>query len=739
MILKIRESKKKQGSFFSNLFTIYKDYIDPAKEEILLKDISLGIGNRIAIQKFKNFSWPLWLSEAGDFYSQNYRSTPNPLLLNTNFREWQTFTNYLSQDEIHIDRCGMIAGPGDFPWSVEFWYSNNNTIHYPQKNCSRITPVRDSITGEIIITGNYGAAQFCERIAGGKSSVDEALVSFELNTAYADDILFAVIRPYNCCAIGGLNSISYDPAGYMLKINDKNRVAFDRKPDFIQIGSGNNGDVNCLSTGYIESVDCIHGMATMASGFKLKKGENILNLRISLDKKMSLPFQKIDFTGSFKEFQSFSEMRMNEGLKIEISDENITRYFRQSKLTLLNNNSNDFNPGKTDGYRNLYYFSYAINRAGLEQESEKIVNMLLEKFKYNVKSPEYSSVINASYLLNAFYECYIHKRETDFLQSYFPVIRKLGDYIYNYSTEVHSLDQLPGSTGDDNYIKEATWSDFVIMLSAVMNISYLSRSMGIFGDEVKYKNEADRIQSIIRNSLEKKRQTSLNDFAHFYSLISFPDSILTCYKENDYLDFFSSLTEEANYPLFDRHKGIDLFSSALVLIHLILIKDTRFYSFYNMFFSMMDDFFTLPEFIDPLLKRGVWGNGNSKAISSLIFVIIRNRLFLDRADRLEIFTMPEKHWFDNGKRIKVDNALTRYGKISFMSETSSEEIKFSFIGLPKFIPSDIMINLPVETSIIESDDFILKRKVGNSYIINGWPSVIRFSLVKKNESLSVVI
>ncbi|HNX24877.1 MAG TPA: hypothetical protein PKG60_12590 [Spirochaetota bacterium] len=733
-MLKIRESKKKQGSFFSNLLTAFKDFIDPEKEDILFNDISQGIGNKIAFQKFSNFTWPLWLSEAEDFYSLNYRSNPNPLLLNTNFREWQTFTNYLSNDEIHIDRSGMIAGPGNAPWSVEFWYSSGETIYQPQKHYSNISPIRNHKTGEISIAGIFGKTQFREKVAGGKSNIDEALVSYEINTDAAEDQLFIVIRPYNCYAIGGVNNISFDNAGNLLKINGKQSVVLERKPDSIVTGSGDAGDVNCSAGNFSGSVECSYGMASMSLGFGLKKGNNVLNLRITLDNSRSLSPQKVDFGKSFKEFRSFSELRLNEGLKMEIPDESLTKYFQQSKITLFNNNANDFNPEKIDGFRNLYFFSYAMNRAGLEQESEKLVNQMLEKFKYTVKNPDYASVISGSYLLNSFYECYIHKRESEFLQEYFPVIRKLGDYIYSFSTEIHSIGQLPGNTMKNKYIRGAAESDFIIILSAMINASYLSRCMGIFGDEVKYKNEADRIQSIVKNILEKRKAVSLDNFSEFQSLITFPDSILSGYKEDDYKEFFSSITEEKNFPLFDRLSGVDLFSSALILIHLISLKDSRFNSFYEKFFSLIDDFFTLPEFLDPVLKRGVWGDGNSKIIAALILIIVRNRIFLDRTERLEIFPSPEKQWFAPGKRIKIDDASTRYGKISFLAETSENEIKFNFTGLPKFIPSDIMINLPIETSIMESDDFILKRKVGNSYIINGWPSVIRFSILNKNES-----
>ncbi len=731
--MKIRESKKKQGSFFSNLFTDFKLFLDPEKEEILFNDISLGIGNRVAYQKFQNFTWPLWLSDAGDFYSLNYRPTSNPLLLNTNFREWQSFTNYLSNDEIHIDRSGMISGPGDSPWSVEFWYYSDNVMYRPHKQHRAISPVRNHKTGEISVSGSYGNAKFKERVAGAKSGIDEALVSYEMNTDRHEDILFAVIRPYNCLSIGGVNNINFDNAGCFLKINGRQCVAVEKKPDFIETGSGKDGDVRCLAVEGGSSVECSYGMAAMALGFKLKKGDNVLNFRISLDNGRSLPTHKFDFAKSFKEFQSFSEMRINEGLKIDISDENLTKYFQQSKITLFNNNTNDFDAEKIEGFRNLYFFTYAMIRAGLQSEAEKLLDRMLEKFKYNIKNPEYNSIISASYLLSAFYECYLHKRESEFLQSYFPVIRKLGDYIYNYSTEIHAVEQLPGNTQGNYYIKESNECDFIIILSAMVNVSYLCRCLGIFGDEVKYKNEADRIQSIVKNILEKRRQISLDNFYSFRSLVTFPDNIISGYKDEDYSEFFSSLTDDVNFPLYDPLTGIDLFSSALVLIHMIEHKDLRFNSFYKKFYSLIDDFFTLPDYLDPVLKRGVWGDGNSKITAALILVIERNRIFLDRADRLEIFTAPEKRWFETGKKLKVDDALTRYGKISFMSETFDDEIKLTFKGLPKFIPSDIMINIPVETSLIESDDFILKRKVGNSYIINGWPAIIRFSIIRKSE------
>ena len=723
-------NNKKERDFINSLSLKFKDYIDSAKDEILLKNVSLGIDNRIIYQKFHRFTWPLWLSDLKKIQSQNYCTTPHPLLLNSNFLEWQTFTNYLSNDEIHIDRCGMISGP-DSPWSIEFWYSNGDEIYKPQDHPSQISPVRDHKYGEIIITGNYGDIKFQERIVGGKTDIDEALVSYSINTNKADTILFILIRPYNCISIGGINNIRFDGSGYFLNINGKNCVAVENMPDHILTGSGAIGDVDCFSLGNTELVECSSGMATMALGYNLKQGDNTFYLRISLDKERSLSKYTINFAKAFKEFQSFSDMRMNEGLKMDLPDKSLKKYFMQSKLTLFNNNQSDFNFEKTAGFRNLFFLSYALNRAGLEAEAEKLVKISLTKFNYDIKNPDYVSVICASYLLNAFYECYIHNKDTGFLQDYFPTIRKLGNYIYKLSSEIHSIGKISGNVQINSYINEAHESDFVIMLLGLINISNLSRSMGIFGDEAKYKNEANRIQSIIKNILDNKMQKSLNDIFEYRAFITFPDNVISGYKYEEYRDFFLSIVEEKNFPLFDPLSGIDMLSSAIVLIHLISLKDERVKIFHDKFFSMLDEFFVLPEFINPITKRGVNGNGNSKIIAALILVITRNRIFIDRIDRLELFPIPEKKWFEPGRKIKIDDASTRFGKISFVLESSEEDIKITFTSLPKFIPSDIMINLPFETLMTESDDFILKRKIGNSYIINGWPSVIKFSFIKK--------
>ncbi len=734
-MFKIRDSKKKHGSIQSGLYSD-SEKGGSGSSGLLPDDIALGISNRKAYRNYRSFAWPLWLNEAADYFSSEYRSNPGPLLLNTNFREWQSFTNFLSDDEIHIDRSGMITGPGLSSWSLEFWVMSEGMLHYPQKNYRKIKALRDFNTGEIVFSGELGGSVFSQRIAGANYGVNEALVSYEFKAENTGSALFVVVRPYNSTSIGGISGISFNESTLRLKVNGVESIALDRKPEHIVTGNGLTGDIRNLSGDGAASVHCPDGMATLALVYDLKKGKNTLNLRLSLDRGKSIPDGKADFTKGFREFYNFSAVRLNEGLRIDCPDEQLTGFFNQAKITILTNNSADFNIGTADGCRNLYFFCYAMNRAGLDAEAEKLMNTMLNRLEYNPKVPELKTVIGASYLLDAFHECYIHRRDMDFLQGYYPEIRKIADYVYIFSTSVHSISDIPGGIVNNRNMNRSAENEFMILVSAMANASYLSRCMGIFGEEVKFKSESDRLQSIVRNSLEKKRASDSACIDDFYPLFAFPEALLSGYKKDDYMDILSTLSDQKYFPLFDNLAGIDLFSSAMLLVHMISLGDERFGLFYRKFFSLVDDFFILPEFMDPTTRRGVYGDGNLKITASLIFVIIRNMLILDRPDRLEIFPAPEKGWFEQGKKIKIENALTRYGRISMIMESLNDEIKITFPVLPKYIPSDILINIPVESSIFESDDFILKRKVGNSYIINGWPSVIRFSLQKRGQQQS---
>jgi len=167
-------------------------------------------------------------------------------------------------------------------------------------------------------------------------------------------------------------------------------------------------------------------------------------------------------------------------------------------------------------------------------------------------------------------------------------------------------------------------------------------------------------------------------------------------------------------------------SSLVAANNLIMMKDPKCDEIVRALMGTKSGTYVLPEFMNPSTGRASWGDGASMTASAMMFATIRNILFVDYPERLDLFPRPRPEWFEPGNEIKIDDMPSRFGLISLRMASTVNEIQVHFEKLPKFVPPDIMINLPFRTKIKLEDDFILKREDDMSYIINGWPSIVRF-------------
>jgi hypothetical protein len=363
-----------------------------------------------------------------------------------------------------------------------------------------------------------------------------------------------------------------------------------------------------------------------------------------------------------------------------------------------------------------------------------MINQMIESLSYNDKKKDFNTSISLAYIISSFNELYMHKRDSGFLQDNFTEIRKIGDYVYSFCSEIHSLSALKSNAEPNNLMNEALERDIFVFYLAMSGMAYLARCMGIFGHESRFRNEADRLQAIIRDSYDRKRSASVLHGYDFSGLLAFPERLYLSPGEEEYSKLFRNLFISDDFPVIDRVYGVDMFSGLSVLNQMLAIRDDRIFEFLDKLLGYTDDFFTLPEYVNPVTGKGSWGNGNSKVLASLLFSVMRNIFFIETADRLELFPVPDERFFAPGKRLKIENAPSRFGLLSFTLEAVEKEVRITFTGLPKYVPADIRINLPFDTKIMEGDDFILKKKVNNTYFINGWPSSVRFQVTGKTPS-----
>ena len=162
-------------------------------------------------------------------------------------------------------------------------------------------------------------------------------------------------------------------------------------------------------------------------------------------------------------------------------------------------------------------------------------------------------------------------------------------------------------------------------------------------------------------------------------------------------------------------------------INLILLKDDRGFQTLDKLIRIKKKSYVFPEYMNPSTGRANWGTGASKVSSSLAFSAIRNLFFVDYPERLDLLPVPPPEWFKPGTEIHLEDLPSRFGLLSIRIVSTSNEVQFHFEKLPKFVPPDIMINLPFKTKIRQEDDFIVKKEEEMSYVINGWPSLVKCS------------
>lgn len=173
--------------------------------------------------------------------------------------------------------------------------------------------------------------------------------------------------------------------------------------------------------------------------------------------------------------------------------------------------------------------------------------------------------------------------------------------------------------------------------------------------------------------------------------------------------------------------GYDILLSLIYAQNLLLQKDPACIDIFKTILKMGGNTYSVPEFVNPATGYGVNGQGDPPHFNAMLFQFMRNLLFIDHSNRLELFPIPHEDWFKPGVELTINDAPSRFGVLHIRIVNTQNEIHFHFPVLPKFVPPDIMINLPVKVSLKEEDDFVIKKRYGNTFIINGWPSIIRFS------------
>jgi hypothetical protein len=675
------------------------------------------------------FIWPGWVDGLQKLPHEKKQVIP-PVLINTTLKQWYPFTNLLSRDELLVDPTGMLTTTYG-RWSLEFWLETEGNIRKYDGSNGNLVISRDHKSSFINFKWSTPDFILDAVIYGARTTVDEAVIDLNcemINRIKNSNIVIA-IRPYDNVKLGGIRSAEYNRNDKTITINGMRSIALDRDPSYVLAGNAHEGDIHFTdrTDSFISS--CREEMASLAALYNLKKGGNSFHIRISLNGTDNLNPGNYDFKSIREDFAEFARIRITQGVDIKIHDKQLEKWFNISKIALLNSNdSTNFENRCIVEPEKLFYLIYGYNRMGYTDESMHLVDKAIGSLSFPNKEISFTEMVTICYVINGFVDYFLHTRDLDYLQlNYNKKLKELGEKLLGFSGRLKNLESLRTNSLKNSFIKKPELYDLILIAYTLNNYSYLARCLGIFSDEKKYIKEYGRFQKIFASHLENygKKTFSSNNFiydlaAGFPFVMEQPDDEKTAEMIEAMIGQFSGI------KLVNKSYGIDIQASLILANNMLMQKDERVFDILDVMKQIGGECYMLPDFAGPVRYTGCYGDGFSMTSSSMMFALIRNMMFTDSLNRLDIFPVPRVEWFKSGREIVVKNAPSRFGNINFRVKSTSNEIQFSFDDLPKYIPPDIMITLPLPAKLVEGDDFILKKSYNNSYIINGWPSLVRF-------------
>ncbi|OPZ36468.1 MAG: hypothetical protein BWY96_02224 [Spirochaetes bacterium ADurb.BinA120] len=720
------------------------DFIDREKFGSMTSGMGAGIRNYLLFQRFPSYRYPDWINRLSDGASRSGGCILPPLLSNHSSRDWMYFTNLLSSDALRIDRSGMLS-PTYAAWSVEIWVLIGQRLFRAQESPAGVVQERDPLTSIARTTWREKEFGLVQTVFGARTGVDEAIVALDCSLPRKTDgaKLLVVFRPYDPLSIGTMREIEYRRDARTVKIDGVERAALETRPDFIATGNGVSGDI-VPAPGARDMLrsSCEFGMATLALGYALEKGSRRIHIRINLSRGNPITASRVNFTRAAAEFIEFAGIRIKSGLNLAFPDDPVVKWLYATKLCLLNSLNRESqrprNPEDIAAMRRSCLMVCACDRMGYHSEAEGMLRSLMPMFGGEAEG-SFERAIGASYLLSAFADCFIHSRDMEFLRKGYSSLKSTATGLFEHARTIKSASPGRGANSLGYYLDASSHPyDKVLLYNALRQYSYLARCMGLFGDENRFAGEARRLGGLVAAEIgamfpagEERDGPAVLDgnvAAGYIAAAGYPFRVEELGADN-LRSMVAGIAElYGGVPLYVRALGgWDSVLSLLFASNLIHIRDMRYYDLMGEFMQKGGERYSLQDVLHPGSGAGMMGDGDSVEAMAAFALTLRNMLFMDFESRLDVLPSPREEWFIPGSEMVVQDAPSRFGPISFRVLSSSGDVQFRFTDLPKFVPPEIMINLPFRAKIKQESDFVIKKDFGNAVTINGWPEIVKFS------------
>lgn len=476
-----------ENSVFSIPFT------DNKKISALSADITRGIENYSLFHFFPRFKWPAWVMDDTGNTPDGAFSIQPPLLLNKSRRHWASFSTLLSSERMFVDSSLMFFTSHGY-WSLEPWLISGGEIIRPF--LSKAGPDISLDSGNSILSAEWNYKGISISIEGycARLESDEAVFNLkQKGRNKKGDNLLLVVRPYNADSLGNISRLEYDSSCDVVKVDGQEAVCFPLKPDELLSGNGSSGDIDGTIADELSTVNCQYGLASLAAAYKCKPGEQNIPFRILLSRDGKFSRNEFDLSEAREEFSKYISLRVKSGTRLKISDKKMQKWFSGSKL-ILSNKIETEGHHKSDLYRVNDFQEIIIHKAliaaGFLEDALSLVKKRIKKIHKFEKGESFENIQQYCLTVIAFTDYYLNTRDSELLQDQYQKINQNGAAILQFFQSISSLGDLQRNSINLFYQKTGHLFDVILFCNCLDSLAYLSRSMGIFGDEKNMRRKA---------------------------------------------------------------------------------------------------------------------------------------------------------------------------------------------------------------------------------------------------------
>jgi hypothetical protein len=706
-----------------------------------------GLLNFAVLQMNRKWVYPYWVHRQLDRASSSFLPrSQNPLLMNQTHRNWTALGSPHGLYEAIVDPRGLLT-PLPREWSTDVWLQEGTDFLFPsltQESHQRLEADSPCLLTTLVWKDlSLELEAFVSSIRRGIDIVFNQVRIVNSSARSRSVIAYVAVRPFNPEGVAPITHIEIQSKRFVY-VNKILGVVVAKEPAFVACQNAREGDLamKLQESGGRKEIEgagrtivkCERGLAQALLGYPIEippssKADIHYSIALGSAKELRNARWKKTWRVSYgkrrAEHRATWHKELDRGAHFQHADEEAMRFFRSSRLALLELNDGEFiSPGPAlyhhFWFRDAAPMLSALDMLGFSERTRRVINGFRKHLRSDgfFQGPDGEWDSNGAALWTIYHH-FLRTRSSLWLKQWYPQIRKAGLWIVRMRRKTPEDPMtvpglMPKSLSAehlgtvDQYFWDSFWS-----LAGLKCVAAMAHEVGQVEEERLFNQESVEFESRLKEVLaqvEKRLgmplipasptrpfdESAIGSIASLYPLDLFehtyPQPVTTLHALRDrYVD-----DRGFYHPII--HSGYNAYLTLQIAQSYLLIGEKEIaWQIARSAFRLASETCAFPEATHPLTGGGTMGDGHHGWAAAEVVLFVRNALIREQQNVLHLLHGVTKDHVKVGIPLEALRAPTTFGSLSLRLEReSATKLVFSFEGrfFPRKRPEAIHLHIP---------------------------------------------